>query len=165
MNDLPLRDIHLPDSVSWWPIAIGWWLLPILVLLISFVIYKVIEHKKNNKKVAYKKIALNEFKILRTEFKDNDDSVELIRAISSLLRRIALSYLPREKIASLTGKQWTEQLNKLCSQSLFTDEMASQLENAPYMPKSTIDNKELLLTCEAWIHALPETRINEGTNR
>ena len=165
MNELPLRDIHLPDAVSWWPLAIGWWLLPILVVLISFFIYKVIEYKKNNKKIAYKKIALNEFKTLRTEFKSNNDSIELTRAVSSLLRRISLSYLPRENVASLTGKKWTEQLNNLCSQSIFTDEIASQLENAPYMPQTTIDNKELLTICEAWIRALPETQINEGSNR
>jgi len=164
MNDLPLRDIHLPDSVSWWPLAIGWWLLPILILLILFIIYKIFEYKKQNKKVAYKKIALNELKNLRTEFNENDNSVELVRAISSLLRRIALSYLPRESIASLTGKQWTKQLNKLCSKNIFTDEIASQLENTPYMPESTIDNKKLLISCEEWINALPETRINKGTN-
>lgn len=165
MNDLPLRDIHLPDSVSWWPLAIGWWLLPVLILLIAFLIYKIIEYKKHNKKIAYKKIALNELKNIRTQFKDNDNSVELIRAISSLLRRIALSYLPRENIASLTGKKWTEQLNKLCSQEIFTDEITSQLESAPYMPESTVDNKELLISCEAWIRALPETRNNEGTKQ
>ena len=35
-----LRDIHLPDAVSWWPIAWPWWLmLSLLIALISFAIY------------------------------------------------------------------------------------------------------------------------------
>ncbi|MCW9046935.1 MAG: DUF4381 domain-containing protein [Gammaproteobacteria bacterium] len=162
MNELPLRDIHLPDAVSWWPLAIGWWLLPLLVLLITFAIYKLIKYKKQNRKIAYKKIALNELKNLRLHYKNNDNSVELIRAISALLRRIALSYLPREDIASLTGEQWIKQLNNLCSQNIFTDEIALQLESAPYMPQSNIDNKKLLATCESWIQALPETRNNKS---
>lgn len=164
MNELPIRDIHLPDSVSWWPLAIGWWLLPLVILIISFIIYKVIEYKKQNKKIAYKKIALNELNNLRTEYSGHDNSVELVRGISSLLRRIVLSYLPRESVASLTGKQWTAQLNKLCSQNIFTDEIASQLESGPYMQQNNIDNKKILNACERWIQALPETRIFEGTN-
>jgi len=164
MNDLPLRDIHLPDSVSWWPLAIGWWLLPLLVVLISFSVYKFVKYKKKNKKIAYKKIAFNEFNSLRAQYKNNENSAELIRDISALLRRIALSYLPRENVASLTGSQWIEQLNHLCSQEIFTNEIASQLENAPYMPQSNFDNKKLLATCESWIQALPETRNNKGSD-
>jgi len=164
MNELPLRDIHLPDPVNWWPLAIGWWLLPLLIMLISFAIYKFIKYKKQNRKIAYKKIALNEFRSIRLQYKKNGNSAELIRAISALLRRIALSYLPRENIASLTGEQWIKQLNQLCSQNIFTTEIASQLENAPYMPESNIDNKKLLATCESWIEALPETRDNKAAN-
>ena len=33
VSQLPLRDIHLPGSVGWWPPAIGWWLLAALVLV------------------------------------------------------------------------------------------------------------------------------------
>ena len=31
LQQLPLRDIHLPEAVSWWPPAYGWWLLVVLL--------------------------------------------------------------------------------------------------------------------------------------
>ncbi|UNK58092.1 DUF4381 domain-containing protein [Pseudoxanthomonas daejeonensis] len=30
---LPLRDVHLPPSPSWWPLAPGWWLLAAAIAL------------------------------------------------------------------------------------------------------------------------------------
>ena len=26
-QDIPLRDIHMPNLISWWPLASGWWVL------------------------------------------------------------------------------------------------------------------------------------------
>ena len=44
-NNLPeLRDIHLPaEGVSLWPLAYGWWLLALLVILLAVfaVMYKI----------------------------------------------------------------------------------------------------------------------------
>jgi len=164
MNELPLRDIHLPEAVSWWPLAIGWWLLPLLITVIAFTVYKVIQRNKHKQKVAYRKMALKELNIIRTQFSNEENSVELIRSISSLLRRVALSYLPRENIASLTGKLWIEQLNKLSTQNIFTNEVGTLLERAPYQANSEFNQKELLNICEQWINALPETAKPEPTS-
>ena len=24
-TQLPLRDLHLPETIGWWPLAPGWW--------------------------------------------------------------------------------------------------------------------------------------------
>ncbi|VAW66238.1 hypothetical protein MNBD_GAMMA09-3465 [hydrothermal vent metagenome] len=157
MNDLPLHDIHLPAAVSSWPPAIGWWLLPLIALLLGLVIYKLIQLKKQYKPAPdYKKIALQEIKTLEKEFKNNPASIELLRSISSLLRRIALSYLPRQSIASLTGEQWVEQLNRLAGETVFTPELATLLVNAPYQANAQFNQNELLDTCKQWIKQLPE---------
>jgi Domain of unknown function (DUF4381) len=162
MNEIPIRDIHLPDAVNWWPLAIGWWLLPLLIIIIIFVIYQFIKIKQHNEKVAYKKFALTELNKIRQQFEKEKNSSELIRAISALLRRIALSYLPRQKIASLTGQQWFKQLNKLSSESVFSDEIITLLEQAPYQKQSQFNPNELLNICESWIKALPKTRTPEA---
>jgi hypothetical protein len=88
------------------------------------------------------------------QYKNN--SIECVRAISALLRRIALSYLPRENIASLTGKQWVKQLNQLSSETIFNHETAELLQKAPYMKDSQLQTDELLQLCEQWIKSLPK---------
>jgi len=157
-NSIPLRDIHLPDAISWWPLAIGWWLLPILILLIGFGIYQFLKYKKQHRKLAYQKLALAEFKNIQAQFKNNEASVDFIRAVSALLRRIALSYLPREHIASLTGEKWISQLNQLSTQTIFTESTCKLLAKAPYMQTCDCDSQELIRLCEQWIKSLPTTR-------
>ena len=42
MNELGLKDIHLPDVGLWWPLAPGWWLLLILVLLVIYYLPRLL---------------------------------------------------------------------------------------------------------------------------
>ena len=37
-SQLPLRDIHLPDAVAWWPPAFGWWIVAALVVLLGIAL-------------------------------------------------------------------------------------------------------------------------------
>jgi len=157
MNDLPLHDIHLPQSVNWWPPAIGWWLVLVLLILAGLAIFKFIRFKQaQQKKRIYRKLALRELQGIRKQYGQDKASIELLRAISTLLRRIALSYRPRESVASLTGKQWIDTLNSLSGEGGFPPEFAQLLQTAPYRPEAEFNAKELLNCCEQWIRQLPE---------
>jgi len=168
IQNLPLRDIHLPEAVSWWPPAIGWWLLPVLLLIIAAAVYLLIKYKRNFKpQPAYKKIAMRELHKIRQDFNQKEASkeasIEQLRAISTLLRRVALCYLPRESVASLTGKQWVDQLNQLTQDTFFSNQLGMLISSAPYKSHAEFNPEELTNICEQWIKQLPEQSNKEVT--
>ena len=32
-EQIPLRDLHLPEAIGWWPLAPGWWLVIAIALV------------------------------------------------------------------------------------------------------------------------------------
>ena len=152
MNQLELRDIHLPDAVSWWPLAPGWWLLGILILLILFIFPKIIKRIKSK---PINRTALLEFKKIEYAFQQHQDNTRLAQDISVLLRRICISYKSREDVASLTGYEWLSQLNKMTNNNAFSEQIGEILFNAPYQKQSQFNSNELINSCKNWIKQLP----------
>ena len=151
-SELPLRDIHLPDPVSWWPPAPGWWLLLalVIVLLISTpALLRKLKQKPLNKQ------ALSTLNKIQADYAQHRNNQQLVQQLSILLRRICMSYTSREQSASLTGDAWVAQLNRLTPQNYFSSELADLLITAPYQQNSNIDAAPLIDTCRQWINALP----------
>ena len=48
---LELRDIHLPDDPSIWPLAFGWWLLIIIVSILIYVLVKKWQQLRKQKQL------------------------------------------------------------------------------------------------------------------
>jgi cbb3-type cytochrome oxidase subunit 3 len=147
---LPLRDIHLPEAISWWPPALGWWLLAILIpllLALMFWLYKRITRKTAIK--AAKKLLLH---IKQDSERDNS---EKLKALSTLLRRVAISKVGRNECAGLTGEQWLEYLDRSVKGSPFTKGIGKVLANAPYRknPPTDVDISQLTSLCEDWLNA------------
>lgn len=106
MPELPLRDIHLPDPVSWWPLAIGWWLLIgitiILVMVTAVIVQRFIRQ-------TLKKQAIKALKEIEIEFGKNNDATSALARISVLLRRIAVTRNPKD--AGVIGEAWLKLLD------------------------------------------------------
>lgn len=157
MNELPLRDIHLPNAVSWWPLATGWWVFIIcLILLLLTALYFFYLKPKTVKPPAYKKIALHQLQSLR-QICQQSNSRECLSEISSLLRRTAISFYPREQVASLTGMAWINTLNQISGSTCFTEQHAILFSQARYQPEPEYDAAQLFETCQQWMQQLPES--------
>ena len=152
MNPADLRDIHLPDAVSWWPPATGWWLLVLLVIVIIVISRRIIKYIKNK---PLNKLAIVEFRKIELSFQSHQDKTQLAQDISVLLRRICLSYKPRKEAASLTGKDWLEFLNNMTEDNYFSEQLGDIIFNAPYQKQSQFDSHELISSCKNWIEHLP----------
>ena len=149
-QQLPLRDIHLPEAIGWWPPALGWWLLAILIpLLIAlmFWLYKRITRKTAIK--AAKKI------LLQIKQDQQSDNSQKLKELSALIRRVAISTTNREKCAGLTGQQWLEFLEQSVKGTPFTLGIGQLLANAPYQKSAPTeqDINQLTRLCEDWLKA------------
>jgi hypothetical protein len=152
MNELALKDIHLPEVGLWWPMAPGWWLLLILVFLFIFYAPRILRWLRWK---PAKKVALRELARIRAEMNEGLDQQQVSQQISILLRRTAISYCGRAVGASITGKQWVEQLNQLSGNESFTAEQNEWLIVGQYQPSAACDLQAMLQSCENWLNALP----------
>jgi hypothetical protein len=147
---LPLRDIHLPEAIGWWPPAPGWWLLAVSIpLLIAFGYWL---YKKTTRKTAVKTAKKLLLQITQDKVCEN---YEKLKDISALIRRVAISTTIRTDCAGLTGQQWLEFLDRSMKETPFTEGVGRLLVNAPYQNKSPTDQEISQLTdlCEDWLNA------------
>lgn len=129
-EQIPLRDLHLPDPVGWWPLAPGWWLL--IALLLAGVAYGLLAAWRAHRRNAPRRLALAELARLQATWQADRDAVALGTRLSPLLRRAMLAYSPRAEVAGLTGPAWLEWLDRGLEDRPFSEGPGRCLEELPY---------------------------------
>ena len=147
MNNLPeIHDIYIPESVSVFPLAYGWWVIFAItvgsVFFIKFILWSI----KTSKRIY----ALKKLKKIEAS-----EPIDAAIQMSELLRRIC-AYKYKEASA-LYGKEWIAFLNNHCSVHL-SEEASKLLVFAPFMDKkddtyNTNIALELKTFCKNWIGA------------
>ncbi len=144
-DNLPeLRDIHLPEGVSAFPLGYGWWII-LFAIPAAFITYYAIKFIINKSK---KHFALSFLARINT-----GTPSQAATSISEILRRICIYKYP--SAASLSGDDWILFLNSK-SKTKLGKGAANLLKNAPYMPPSTDRTNaenliELKRFCQKWI--------------
>ena len=152
-QSLPLRDIHLPDTVAWWPPAIGWWLLLALFIIIS-VLFIWIRARRRRRLHAPGFLATQSLQTIKQRYQLDGDQQQLVRDISVLLRRTTISLNPRIESASLTGTRWLTYLDQKMNGKPFSDGPGKILVTHPYQKTIDIDTEALLALVENWCLAI-----------
>ncbi len=150
METLPLRDIHLPGAVSGWPLAPGWWFLILLAGVLAGLLW--VRWRRG----LVRRRALAELDHIRARFERHGDDRTLVRDVSTLLRRVCLTYFPRTEVASLTGKSWRDVLRDLVeARHALPDRVAWQIVHAPYNPAEPVEAQAVLTHTQRFLAALP----------
>jgi hypothetical protein len=129
-NALPLRDLHPPDAIDWWPLAPGWWV--VLVIVVAVLAYFAWRLYKRWQFHAPRRYALRELARFEAEYLEHRNPATLGKELSELLRRGMLAYAPREEVAGLTGEAWLAWLDKGMPLPYFHTEGGKSLLNLPY---------------------------------
>ena len=156
--DLPLRDIHLPEPVSWWPPAPGWWLLLALSIALVATGWWLLARYRRRRVLRQLQ---QELQHIREGYLQDKDAAVLGR-LSVLLRRACLSFYPRHEVASLTGDDWLGFLNSR-TRNAFDDDAAQLLLQAPYRDRQqaeTVDVKRLIRIIEQQLPVLFNRAVN-----
>ena len=152
MNGPELRDIHLPEAVSWWPPAPGWWLLLALLALAAVSAWLAWRRRRSTR---YR--ALVELRRLRAEWRAGLAPRDAVDRIAALLRRTLISHRGRDGYAATSGERWLAQMRDL---GPLDEATIGWLGDARYRPRQDCDVARLLEASEAWLKSLPR----EGQN-
>lgn len=149
---LQLKDIHLPAPVSFWPPAIGWWILA-LIALSSFIAlcYFIFRHHQKNR---YRRLAAQELKRLYQDFQTSKNTPVFTNKINLLLKQISVICYGKKTVARLTNSDWLTFLDTHGNTQAFTQGVGQVLTSAPYAKPTqlaTINAEELYQCCIEWI--------------
>jgi hypothetical protein len=154
---LPLRDIHLPDAVSWWPLAPGWWILCLLIILLGLlVVYLVRRRRRRRLSAIY--MARQELHKIQREFDLKQDKAVLVKQVSELIRRLSISLFQREQAAALIGEDWLKFLDQYSDNKQFTSGIGRVLIEAPYQANPDVNSSALIDLVASWIAAVEKNK-------
>ncbi|MCL1125659.1 DUF4381 domain-containing protein [Shewanella surugensis] len=143
-----LKDIHLPSAIGDWPFAYGYWI--IIAIALTLLLMIAFYTQKHYQCTAAKRAALQQLAQL-----DPEDVYYAIE-INGILKRAAMSYLPRAHVAGLEGQAWYNWLN-----AQDNIPQLSQLLDTRYQQEALSPSERLILKklTKKWLSsALPLTQ-------
>jgi len=123
LDQLPA--IHLPAPISFWPPAIGWWLLAGLLLVLCVLVVRYLQKRK--RKNQYRKIALKELARHWQTYQKTRHPANYLLAVNRLLKQFVMQQYPDNNLHTLSGAQWLKALAELSPQSGVNPDTAAAL--------------------------------------
>ncbi|MDJ0939679.1 MAG: DUF4381 domain-containing protein [Woeseiaceae bacterium] len=147
-QDLPIRDLHLPDATGWWPLAPGWWLL--MVVVVAVAAWLTVRYLKARQLSAARRFALKQLDVYCGEYTQHGNAVQLGTELSELVRRTMLAYAPRGEVAGLTGEAWLAWLDRDLDRPHFVEGDGRPLVEWPYRQSDTpVDRSDVAALVDA----------------
>ncbi|MBA3239203.1 MAG: DUF4381 domain-containing protein [Parachlamydiaceae bacterium] len=152
LPELPLREIHLPSAITWWPPAPGWWILLAFSLILFFGLFMLL---KQLLKPTLKKQAFKQLKAIENMFQKTGNANQCVSELSIFLRRTVLRRDTSSNAAGLTGTAWLQLLDQPLDTPEFSQGSGRILLKGPY--QQAVDETEVnqfIQLCYKWVDRL-----------
>lgn len=154
MNDvssLQLKDIHLPHSISMWPMTSGWYFLILLVIVLVMLSALYITHRIRLNRV--KKIIWNHWLNIKSGL--NSSQMNPVE-IDIFLKRIVFMLKPNSNVLSLTGMEWINFLNEISfkHQPVFSNLSVIYLKQTIFEASPALPSPLFIQELEHWLKSL-----------
>jgi len=157
-----LRDVQLPEPVSWWPLAYGWWWLIILsCITIAAIILRITAARRKNK---YRHQATHELELHYQSWQNDQDSPRYLQAANAVLKRVVLHISDSHQTASQTGTTWLNTLNLYQAEEL-SSETQLALSEQLYRQQSSTDIASVHGEIAEWIKSHQRTPLAEKADK
>ncbi len=146
-----LKDIAVPQPVSWMPQTWGWLALA-LVLLAAILAWAMVLYRRWRRN-AYRREALRLLDGIAGDFRNQQTRAGATARLGELLKQTALAAWPRETISAMSGNDWVEFLNSHQDGEIGSS-LKSYLDDLEYRgdaSASTDATDDLLLDARHWI--------------
>ena len=132
-----LQDVDVPPVAQ--TIALGWWLLLLLFVLLCALAFYLIRRWRSRAWQRHAKRALQDIR----DRVGGEPSAGILSSSSQLARRVVLAVDERAQVANLHGELWLEKLDDVCRRPEFTQGIGRLLVDQAYQRTPKISNQDL----------------------
>jgi hypothetical protein len=163
-----LADIHLPEPVSYWPPAIGWWILAAIAFVLLVILFRKFASRQRQQKIC--QYAVAELQRCYDSYSQADaantdqNKLDYVNQFNTVVRRVALVHYPQANAASLDGATWVDFIRQKGESSLMTDDIATALQYGRFQTKCDVDVDAMQSFGEQWIESLYKGSADSSKN-
>ncbi len=143
-----LQDIHAVGRPLWWPPAIGWWVLALVLLFLMVVATRFLRLKLAARK--RRREWLRALDAIGRELDPQRDAHQYLASLNRLFRAVALKAFPGTGCAGLQGEEWVIFISSLLPENADYSSLAA-LARGPYEPVPRFDVQSLAAHARVWV--------------
>jgi hypothetical protein len=135
-----LRDLHLPPDPTWWPPAIGWWLIAVLAIVGLVYVGRLARQAVERRRPLRRARVL--YQQLHADYeKGVIDAPTYLHQANELLKRLFIHGLHDDRARKANDKIWLALLDERSGTASFTNGPGRQLGNQRFsmMPDADPD--------------------------
>lgn len=123
-----LRDIHLPQPASFFPLPPAWWGLIVFVVTFIAVLVYVLHYRRKR----HLRSALHKLSLIEGAYQQGEDVGTCLMNLGLLLKHYAIIQFPQTQLRHLCGEQWLVFLQKTSRTRSFFGEDEIEMIYFPY---------------------------------